>query len=200
MIAKAREDSRQGDFRWVAEVLNQVVYAEPANRGARSCRRMRSSSSATRPSRPPGATPTCSARANCATASLPAARRQRSAEFIGAMPASLVFDCSAVRLNPARAAGRGMVLNWTFADSGRTFVLELDHSALTHTPGRLADRADAGFTLTRATFDAVMRREQSFAEAVAAGEIRVDGDARRLAELMAMLDEPAPMFPIVEPK
>src|SRR4030081_3020841 len=31
ITAKAREDFRAGEFRWVAEVMNRVVFAEPDN-------------------------------------------------------------------------------------------------------------------------------------------------------------------------
>eukprot|EP01036_Dinobryon_divergens_P048176 gene48176-64643_t len=35
VIARAREDFRKGEFRWVASAMNQVVYADPSNRVAR---------------------------------------------------------------------------------------------------------------------------------------------------------------------
>lgn len=36
VIAHAREDFRAGNYRWVAQVMDQVVYADPANREARA--------------------------------------------------------------------------------------------------------------------------------------------------------------------
>ena len=36
IIARARDDFRQGNYRWVAQVMDQVVYAEPANTEARA--------------------------------------------------------------------------------------------------------------------------------------------------------------------
>ena len=56
VLEQARRASSEGDLRWVAEVVNHVVFAEPDNRGARSCRRGRSSSSGTAPRTGPGAT------------------------------------------------------------------------------------------------------------------------------------------------
>ena len=35
VIARAREDFRKGEYRWVASATNQVVFADPANRAAR---------------------------------------------------------------------------------------------------------------------------------------------------------------------
>lgn len=35
VLVRAREDFAKGDYRWVAEVVMQVVYAEPGNTAAR---------------------------------------------------------------------------------------------------------------------------------------------------------------------
>jgi len=52
VIARARTDFTKGEFRWVAQVMKEVVYAEPANvEAARSARRARADG-LTRPSRP----------------------------------------------------------------------------------------------------------------------------------------------------
>ena len=34
-IARAREDFAKGEYRWVADAMSQVVFAEPDNRAAR---------------------------------------------------------------------------------------------------------------------------------------------------------------------
>jgi alkyl sulfatase BDS1-like metallo-beta-lactamase superfamily hydrolase len=35
VLRRAREDYDAGNFRWIVEVLNHVVFAEPTNRAAR---------------------------------------------------------------------------------------------------------------------------------------------------------------------
>ena len=68
VLERARKSFAAGDYRWVAEVVNHVVFAEPEQRGgAASCRPKRSSSSATAPRTRPGATSTWSALRSCAT-------------------------------------------------------------------------------------------------------------------------------------
>jgi alkyl sulfatase BDS1-like metallo-beta-lactamase superfamily hydrolase len=93
-----------------------------------------------------------------------------------------------------------MVLNWTFTDVDEKFVLNLENSTLTHSSGKLAAKADASFVLTRTTLDQILLKQRSFPDTIKAGEVKVDGDPRKLGELIAMLDEFAPGFPIVEPK
>jgi alkyl sulfatase BDS1-like metallo-beta-lactamase superfamily hydrolase len=65
--------------------------------------------------------------------------------------------------------------------------------------GKLAAKADAGFTLSRATLDSILARQTTFPNAIKAGDIKVEGEAGKLGELIGMLDEIAPDFPIVEP-
>jgi linear primary-alkylsulfatase len=46
----------------------------------------------------------------------------------------------------------------------------------------------------------VIAKVTSFPDAVAAGKVKVSGNAMRLAELMSLMDEFPRMFEIVEPK
>jgi alkyl sulfatase BDS1-like metallo-beta-lactamase superfamily hydrolase len=92
------------------------------------------------------------------------------------------------------------VLNWAFTDTGETFVLTLENCALTYIERAQSSAADASFTLARSTLDEVIAKQTSFPEAVAAGKIKVTGNAMRLAELMGLMDEFPRMFEIVEPK
>jgi len=120
--------------------------------------------------------------------------------MLKAVSIDLVFDFLAVRLNAEMAEGKTMVINWTFTDTGDKFIVNLENSALTHLSGKLAAKADAGITLTRATLDSILLKQKTFPDAIMAGEIKVEGDPGKLGELMGMLDEFALGFPIVEPK
>jgi alkyl sulfatase BDS1-like metallo-beta-lactamase superfamily hydrolase len=119
--------------------------------------------------------------------------------MIRAIPTDAVFDLWAVRLNPEKAEGKTLVINWSFTDVGETFILNLENSALTNVQGKLAARADVGFTLTRATLNSVLARQRTFAEAIRSGEIRFEGEPGKMGELFGMLDDITSDFPIVEP-
>jgi alkyl sulfatase BDS1-like metallo-beta-lactamase superfamily hydrolase len=122
-----------------------------------------------------------------------------SLDVLKAIPVGVIFDLWGVRLNPEKAEGKTMVINWTFTDVGEKFITNLENSALTHLRGKLAAKADAGFTLSRATLDSILARQTTFPNAIKAGDIKVEGEAGKLGELIGMLDEIAPDFPIVEP-
>jgi alkyl sulfatase BDS1-like metallo-beta-lactamase superfamily hydrolase len=121
-------------------------------------------------------------------------------ETLAALRTEQLWDVLAVRLNGPKAEGKHIVLNWRFVDTAETFVLTLQNSALTYSRGAQSLTADATFTLARATLDEVIAKQTSFAKAIASGSIEAGGDATRLDELMALLDDFPRMFEIVEPK
>ena len=102
---------------------------------------MRWSRWATRPSRPPGATPSSMARRNCGTASSRCRRAPTmGADTLAGLATDVFFDLMAIRLDPAKAAGQSMVLNWHFTDRAEKLVLTLKHCTLTPSHGRMVGR------------------------------------------------------------
>lgn len=201
IIAKARDDFRQGNYRWVAQVMDQVVYAEPSNTEARALAAdafeqlgYLAESATWRNAYLLGARELRSG--------VPQARPRQAldAEFIDAMPVPLVFDYLGTTLNGPRAEHATMVLNWTFTDTKESLVSTLDHAALTYVPGKTSARADASVTTTRAVFNAVVLRQRTFADAQQQGVLTVVGNAARLTELMSYFDDFDPAFNIVEPR
>jgi alkyl sulfatase BDS1-like metallo-beta-lactamase superfamily hydrolase len=199
VIARAREDFKAGNYRWVASVLNQVVFADPANRRARDLGA--------------DALEQLGYQAEAATwrnAYLMGAMELRSGvtklpsgasslDMVRAIPTDAVFDLLAVRLNPEKAEGKTLVINWTFTDTGETFTLNLENSALTNLRGRLAAKADAEFTLARATLNSILVRQTTFPNAIRSGDITFKGEPSKIGELFGMLDDAPADFPIVEP-
>jgi alkyl sulfatase BDS1-like metallo-beta-lactamase superfamily hydrolase len=200
-IRRARDDFSAGNYRWVASVMNDVVFAEPSNKEARELGA--------------DALEQLGYQAENATwrnAYLTGALELRSGipkvpvtstlspDAMRGISLDLLFDFLGVRLDAPKAEGKKMVLNWSFTDVGEKIILNLENSTLTHTNGKLAENADAGFVLTRSTLDQILLKQKSFPEAIKAGEIQVEGDPRKLGELISMLDEFTPGFPIIEPK
>ena len=201
ILARARKDFAKGEFRFVAQALSHLVFAEPGNQAARALLAdtfeqlgYAAESSTWRNSYLFGAQelrrgmPEIPAR--------PPIRR----ETLAALTTEQLWNVLGVRLNGPKAEGKQIVLNWSFTDTGETFALNLENSALTYTEGMQAANADASFTLARSTLDEVIAKQTSFPEAVAAGKVEVGGNPMRLAELMGLMDEFPRMFEIVEPK
>jgi alkyl sulfatase BDS1-like metallo-beta-lactamase superfamily hydrolase len=201
LLSRAKGDFAKGEFRFVAQAVSHLVFAEPGNQAARALladtfeQLGYAAESATwrnsylfgaqelrlgMPKAPPR----------------PSMRR----ETLAALRTEQLWDVLGVRLNGPKAEGKHIVLNWKFTDANESFVLTLENSALTYTEGMQSATADASFALMRGTLDEVIAKQTSFPEAVAAGKVKVSGNPMRLAELMGLMDEFPQIFEIVEPK
>jgi alkyl sulfatase BDS1-like metallo-beta-lactamase superfamily hydrolase len=201
VLRRAREDFAKGEFRFVAEAMSHVVFADPANAAARGLGAdaleqlgYAAESATWRNAYLLGAlelrrgVPTTTARAPI------------SPDVVRAMSLDLFFDYLGIRLDADKAEGRRIVVNWVFADLSRRYVMNLENCALTCLADRQSDSADATVTLERAVLNRLVLREVSFADAVAQGQARIDGDAVKIAELFDLLDDFSLMFEVIEPK
>ncbi len=198
-LVKAREDFAKGEYRWVAEIANTIVFSDPTNQEARKlCA---------------DAFEQLGYQAESATwrnAYLQGAQELRHGapkmlrppvreDFVRALPVAQVFDFLAVRVDPAKSAGKRTVINWTFTDLKETHVLTLENCALSSVSGHQAADADVTVTTTKAILSRLMLRQGTLAEAVGAQAATVVGDATKLAELLSMIEDFPLAFPLVEP-
>ena len=201
VIARARADFDRGEYRWVAQVMKEVVYAEPDNKEARelcadALEQMgyQAESATWRNAFLYGAQ-----ELRHGVFQIPA-RATMGADTLAGLATDVFFDLMAIRLDAARAAGQSMVLNWQFTDRAEKLVLTLKHSTLTHRLGEWSDTASTSIITTRAVLDSIVLRKTTPLDAIASGALRIEGDPSRLAALFGMLEQPAGfMFDILTP-
>ena len=201
VIARARADFDRGEYRWVAQVMKEVVYAEPDNKEARelcadALEQMgyQAESATWRNAFLYGAQ-----ELRHGVFQIPA-RATMGADTLAGLATDVFFDLMAIRLDAARAAGQSMVLNWQFTDRAEKLVLTLKHSTLTHRLGEWSDTASTSIITTRAVLDSIVLRKTTPPDAIASGALRIEGDPSRLAALFGMLEQPAGfMFDILTP-
>ena len=201
ILERARKDFAKGEFRFVAQAVSHLVFAEPDHQAARAMLAdtfeqlgYAAESSTWRNAYLFGAQ-----ELRQGMPKVPA-RAPMPRETLAALRTSQLWDVLGIRLNGPKAEGKRIVLNWLFSDTGENFILNLENSALTYVEGAQAANADAGFTLARSTLDEVIARLTTFQDAVGAGKIKFTGNPIRLGELMMLMDEFPRVFEIVEPK
>jgi len=201
ILVRARADFAKGEFRFVAQAVSHLVFAEPDNLAARALLAdtfeqlgYAAESSTWRNAYLFGAQELRNGMPKVPP------RSPMPLDTLAALRTEQLWDVLGVRLNGPKAEGKHIVLNWSFTDTGETFVLNLENSALTYTEGVQAANADASFALARGVLDQVIAKQTTFQDAVEAGKIKVAGDPARLTELMGLMDEFPRMFEIVEPK
>ena len=113
------------------------------------------------------------------------------------MPPEMLFDYMAVRLNGPKAVGRKIFINIHFTDLDEHYGVAVENAVLNH--GKPFPKADATLSLDKATMDALQLKQTSFDEAIAKGDLKIDGDRARFEELMGLLDTFPFWFNIVTP-
>jgi alkyl sulfatase BDS1-like metallo-beta-lactamase superfamily hydrolase len=201
VIRRAREDFRNGEYRFVAEIANKLVFADPTNQEARDLAAdayeqlgYLTESATWRNAYLYGAYELRHGAAKVGRG--PAL----NPETVRSIPTAMLFDLLGVQLNGPRAEGKHIVINWNFTDEHSSFALTLEHSALTHLANKHIADADTSLVLTRDTLNEIVLRRATIADAIQSGQIKVAGVAGRAVELFSLFDTFNPNFEIVEPK
>lgn len=200
VLKQAREAFAKGEYRWVAQLVNHLVFAEPDNQAARALQAdaleqlgYQSENATWRNVYLMGAFELrngVSQQASVGTV---------SADIIRSMTPAMFFDYLGVRLNADKAQGHDMTMNWRFDDLGEDFALTLRNGVLTYREGRLHEPADLSVVLNKVALDRIAMQQTDFPSAIQAGEIRLEGNPGLLGQFLGMLDSFSPQFNIVTP-
>jgi alkyl sulfatase BDS1-like metallo-beta-lactamase superfamily hydrolase len=200
LLAHAGEAFGRGDFRWVAEVVNHLVFADPDNADARELQAKALEQLAY------GAE-----NGTWRNFFLMGARELREGiggtaarippDFVVQLTSEQLFDAIAVQIDGPRAGDRRITLQWRFTDTGDEHEVTLRHGVLTHrrSAGPGAGDADATVALARSAFDELFTGTATIDELLASGRLTVAGDQDMLGELLGLIDPPDPDFAIVTP-
>jgi alkyl sulfatase BDS1-like metallo-beta-lactamase superfamily hydrolase len=201
VLERAREAFDDGEYRWVAEVVNHVVFADPGNRDARELQADALEQMGYQAESGPWRNSylTAAKELRYGTLDIPVPGTA-SPDTVRAMSLGLLFNYLAIRLNGPKAAGERLVFEFDFTDSGERAVLELSNGTLNHSLGRSAKDPDATVRLTRQALNRVIVGETTLIAEAESGEIDVSPDIAPLAKLVDCLDEFEFWFNIIQPR
>ena len=200
LLKRAETDFEAGEYRWVAQVLSHLVFSEPENLAGRALLAdtfeqlgYQAESATWRNAYLYGAQ-----ELRHGLAKLPP-RRMISPDMLTALTAGALFDFMAVRLNGAKAVGLHWRINWHLNDIDERLVMNLQNCTMTYMPGEVADDAAASVRVSREVLVAVNVRRTSVTEALAAGDMEIQGDATLVEQLFEILDDFDMMFDVAAP-
>ena len=200
VLKNAKKSFDAGEYRWVAEVVNHVVFADPSNQAARNLQADALEQLGYQAESGPWRNfyLTGAQELRNGIAELPSVNTA-SPDTVKAMDVELLFDYFAMRVNGAEAASDPLVLNFRFTDTNQIVLVELSNGALNHIDGYQSDEADATVSLARSKLDAMLLGETSLAREIAAGHVNIEGDSKALQTVVGLLDTFKFWFPIVTP-
>jgi alkyl sulfatase BDS1-like metallo-beta-lactamase superfamily hydrolase len=201
VIARARADFQAGNYRWVAEVMNQVVFADPSNKVARSLAADAFEQLGYLAESAPWRNAYLLA-AQELRSGVPGNTRTVPAinpPVLHAMTIAQVFDYLGTRVDGTRAGAARIVINWKFSDTHESLVSTCQHGALTSVSGKTDPAATTTVTTTRTVFEGVILGERTLSDAIQRGDLVTSGNARALSDFWALLVEFRTGFSMVEP-
>ncbi|MBU1671845.1 MAG: MBL fold metallo-hydrolase [Actinobacteria bacterium] len=200
LLDRARAAFDNGEYRWVAQVVNHLVFAEPDNESARSLQAdaleqlgYQSENATWRNFYLTGAM-----ELRNGVVRNEAAVQTAAADLVLSLTPEMVFDAMAVHLDGPRAAGKTVTLNVRFTDTGRAFHLTLENSVLNHEEGAL-DGADATLSLPFRLLGDIAGGTADLQASLGKGEISVEGSGEKVGELFSSMDRDDFWFNIVTP-
>ncbi len=200
ILEKAQADFDKGNFRFVATVLNTLMFAEPDNKAAAAllaeAYRRLAYGSESGPWRDFYLTGAMELTQPLMTENT---IQTGNPDMIANLPLDLFFDLMAVRLNGPKAQGLDMKVNFDFTDTGDQAALHLKNAVLNTRMGTQYKDANATIHLSRADLNKIMLKQTSFAALMVKRKVRVEGSLLDLKKFMGLQDDFEYWFNIVRP-
>ena len=200
IMKQARTDFTEGEYRWVAELLNHLVFAGPDNKTAKALLAQTYDQMAymaeSGPWRDVYLTGALELRQGAPAAGLDLSN---AIDLIEETPVDQFFELMAVMLNGPKADGETFVLNITFTDLEENYVLELENAVLHQHKGSPSPNADASIDITHALFVQMLTGGAGASDILFSDDISIEGSKLGLVKFFALLDTPEASFNIVTP-
>jgi alkyl sulfatase BDS1-like metallo-beta-lactamase superfamily hydrolase len=203
ILDRAGADFEAGNFRWVVEALNHVVFAQPDNRRARELAAdameqlgYQSESATWRNSY------LLAARELRSSSRAPAPQGVSiSPDVVAILPLGNFLDYLGIRVNGPKAQELDARFEWRLTDASGADSrrITVSNGALNHLPGSHAGTVDAVVDMSREQLSKLSAGRWALLAGIDSGELVVTGNAALFRQFIETLDEFDPMFNVIEP-
>ncbi|MCP5170230.1 MAG: MBL fold metallo-hydrolase [Hahellaceae bacterium] len=114
-------------------------------------------------------------------------------------PVENFFDSMAVRLDGPAAEGKHLTVKISFTDLNQCYLLTLENAVLHHQPVPADTQADATLKLTHPLFVDMLIGKAGLKETLFSDDLEIDGSVLDLISFFSLLDKPDGTFDIVTP-
>ena len=200
LLAAGREALKAGDYRWAAEILNKLVFAQPDNENARAALASaydqlgyQAESGAWRNYYLAGA---ASLRGNAVEA---ATSNGQSRSFVSAIPTAVFFDALATRFDAAKGSGVRGTFQFILPDSKESVAVVVGGGVEFPRYGVTDPAPTATVTIDRKILDEAMMGRVQFPALIQSGAIKIAGDRQAFLSWFALHPPADPRFNVVVP-
>jgi alkyl sulfatase BDS1-like metallo-beta-lactamase superfamily hydrolase len=200
ILAKAKQDYDAGNYRWTAQVLNHVVFADPSNQEAKNLLAQTLEQMGY-----------AAENATWRNFYLSGAQELRSGvkknlsistaspDVIAAMPTESFLDYLAIRLDGPRAADQCFSIYLDLPDRKERYLLQVKNGVLNYFPNSY-QKADATVKMDRSTFNQIIMRQLTIKDAEEQKKLKITGNREMLENLLSLFDRFDFWFNIVAPQ
>lgn len=200
LLAAGRAAFAAGDYRWGAELLNHLVFADGTNQMAKNaladCYEQLGFQAESGAWRNYYLAAAATLRGTEQANPIP---RQQSPDYVAAIPTLDLFNALATRLSSSDAVATPQLFRFTFTDTQE--VITVERRGVVEIPRLGADGPAplADVRMTRQAFGALLSGRAQFPALMAAGQIALSGDVAALAGWLQSHGQGNPAFAIVTP-
>ena len=198
LIEKATTAFEEGDYRWVVQVMNHAVFADPTNTKVRNLQAdafeqlgYQSESGTWR-----NAYLTAARELRYGSLRIPASMGRQIAH---AITIDQLFDMIGVRFNPKKFNHGPTRINWHFRDLEEDHVLGIERATVHHDPNTSDYEADAEITTTRKVIALILGDQTTLDEVIESGALVVHSGEAIIKTFFGSL-ESFITAPLIEPK
>lgn len=200
LLAAGQDAIAKGDYRWAAELLNKLVFAQPDNKAARAALASaydqlgyQAESGSWRNYYLAGAATLRG------TETQNISRNGQSRSFISAIPTPSFFDALATRFDAAKGKDLAGTFQFLLPDSKEEVAVVVEGGVEFPRYGLRDTSPTAVITVNRATLDDVMLGAANFPTLLQSGAIKVEGDKAAFLSWFALHPPADPRFNVVLP-
>ncbi|MDH4282966.1 MAG: MBL fold metallo-hydrolase [Myxococcales bacterium] len=200
LLKNAQAAYDKGEYRWVAEVVNHLVFADPNNQDARELLAKAYDQlgyqAESGPWRDEYLTGAFELRHGGPTEGIDLAA---SWDMIKYAPLQSFLTAMAARLNAPKAEGKEMIVNLVFTDLGESYVLELKNSVLRHYKRDPDPDANVTMKITHDLYLKMLTGKAGLKDTLFSDDLDIDGSRLDLVSFFRLIDKPKGTFNIVTP-
>ena len=185
-LQMAKADFDKGEYQWVAEITNAIVFADPTNTDARLlCADAMEQLGYQAESGPwRNEYLTAAQELRHGNANLTAAAKN-TGEMVKALSAPMLFDYMAIVMDKQALADEDFTVNVTLPDVGERHMLRVKNGVLLVYKNTLSDSADVSVTCPKNALFAILTNNQE----TVAKAVQIEGRAELLTRMMENMNQ-----------
>ena len=200
LLEKAATYQARGEYRWVGEVLNHLVFAEPDNMAARKMLAEAYRQMAYQAESGPWRDIYLSAAEELIRGDVLVNDVAMSSKaFLQQVPLAEFMKALTVKLDAEKAEDERLKINLLFTDTDSNFVLTIRNSVMYYKQLPVDKDADVTLSLTQTLFVDILLGEAGVKALIGSDQLSVDGSLLKLLKFFSLLGAPNDDFNIVLP-